>query len=249
MKLKVMTFNMQHGLNYLKYKSLPKDEKYDCIDIDLMADAIRKCDPDIVGLNEVRGRGEDPLYFDEAEQIAAKLGYHCYFGHAIRFPGHGPYGNAILSKFPIIRAERILIPDPPVKDEDAYYETRCLIKAEFDVAGGLTVYGCHFGLAKAEARNAVATLCHELETQEKPCVFMGDLNLLPESEILAPVYERLQDTAAYFTEPQLSFPSDAPDRKIDYVFVSRDVKVLEAEIPAIVAADHRPHTALIEIGE
>ena len=55
MKLKVMTFNMQHGLDYLKYKSLPKNEKYDCIDLDVMADAIRKCDPDIVGLNEVRG--------------------------------------------------------------------------------------------------------------------------------------------------------------------------------------------------
>ena len=78
---------------------------------------------------------------------------------------------------------------------------------------------------------------------------MGDLNLTPDSEILAPIYERLQDTAAVFTHPQLSWPSDIPERKIDYIFASRDIQVLAAEIPAIIASDHRPHTALLQIGE
>jgi endonuclease/exonuclease/phosphatase (EEP) superfamily protein YafD len=31
--------------------------------------------------------------------------------------------------------------------------------------------------------------------------------------------------------------------KIDYIFVSKDVEVVSANIPAIVASDHRPHTA------
>jgi endonuclease/exonuclease/phosphatase family metal-dependent hydrolase len=50
-----------------------------------------------------------------------------------------------------------------------------------------------------------------------------------------------------FTGEKFSFPSDAPNKKIDYIFVSRDVEVLAADIPDIVASDHRPHTAEIEI--
>jgi hypothetical protein len=44
----------------------------------------------------------------------------------------------------------------------------------------------------------------------------------------------------------LTFRSDCPDRKIDYVFVTKDVRVLCAEIPEIIASDHRPHTAEID---
>ncbi|MCI8443492.1 MAG: hypothetical protein HFG27_13360 [Provencibacterium sp.] len=248
MQLSFMSYNIQHGLDYLRWQREEEYRRQDMGDLPLMAQAIRRCKADIVGINEVRGRGEIPQYTAQAEELAAMLGYHAYFAPAIYFEGRGPYGNALLSKYPIIRAERILIPDPPVQDEDTYYETRCLLKAQLAVAGGITVYVCHFGLAMAEARNAVKTLTAELDRQSGPCVFMGDLNLTPQSDILAPIYSRLQDTAAAFSRPQLSFPSDRPDRKIDYIFTSRDIKVLSAEIPEVIAADHRPHTALLEIG-
>ena len=45
--MKIMSFNTQHCLNYVTRK----------IDYDVMADAIRQCDADIVGLNEMRGLG------------------------------------------------------------------------------------------------------------------------------------------------------------------------------------------------
>ena len=35
------------------------------------------------------------------------------------------------------------------------------------------------------------------------------------------------------------------EQKIDYIFVSRDAEVLEADIPVVVASDHRPHTAIV----
>ena len=50
-----------------------------------------------------------------------------------------------------------------------------------------------------------------------------------------------------FKTELFSFPSDNPDRKIDYIFVSPDIEVVSADIPAIVAFDHRPHTAKINI--
>lgn len=37
--------------------------------------------------------------------------------------------------------------------------------------------------------------------------------------------------------------------KTDYIFVSKDFEVLAADIPAIVASDHRPHTATVRACE
>jgi len=50
-----------------------------------------------------------------------------------------------------------------------------------------------------------------------------------------------------FTQPLLSYPSDKPKEKIDYIFVSSDFMVISADIPEIVASDHRPHIAEIEV--
>ena len=65
--------------------------------------------------------------------------------------------------------------------------------------------------------------------------------------ILNPIRERMLDTAALFDSEKLSFPSDEPRCKIDYVFVSPDIKIIAADIPPIVASDHRPHTATVEM--
>lgn len=60
-----------------------------------------------------------------------------YFAEAIRFDGVNPYGNAMISRYPIKSAETILIPDPEYKKYHGYYETRCLLKATIEVGNGL----------------------------------------------------------------------------------------------------------------
>lgn len=79
------------------------------------------------------------------------------------------------------------------------------------------------------------------------CVLMGDFNVEPDNLVLQPIKEKLFDTAKEFDFPKFSFPSDVPNVKIDYIFVSKDIKVKAADIPNIIASDHRPHTAIIEI--
>jgi endonuclease/exonuclease/phosphatase family metal-dependent hydrolase len=54
------------------------------------------------------------------------------------------------------------------------------------------------------------------------------------------------DTADYFEKDLKSFPSDDPKWKIDYMFISRDLAVKEADIPAITVSDHCPYTAEIK---
>ena len=235
MKLTVMSFNTQHCFNYVT-----KQIEFDCF-----VDAIHNCGADIIGLQEMRDLGPDPDYTAQVKILAEKLGYHYYFAKAIDFYGRSPYGNGLLSRYPILSAETVLIPDPSVKVYSGYYETRCILKAKIDIPGGLNIIATHFGLNPDEQVSAVQTIIANLP--EERGVLMGDFNLRPNDRILKPIQERLFDTASLFTEEKVSFPSDAPDRKIDYIFTTNDLKVLEADIPALVVSDHRPHTAVIEV--
>ena len=228
--MKIMSFNTQHCWNYTEKK----------IDFQVMADAILRCGADVVGLNEMRDKGERED-FDRQTAILSELTgrEYFYFAKAIDVGENNPYGNGILSCIPFESVETVPIPDPEPKAWDGYYETRCLLKAK--LTNGVTVLVTHFGLNPDEQENAVATVLANLA--EEKCILMGDFNAEPDNAVLLPIRARMKDTAEQFPGPRLSFPSDFPDRKIDYIFVSPDMTVTAADIPAIVASDHRPHTA------
>lgn len=236
-----MTFNTQHCRNFVT----------GLIDYDIMAKAIKDCNADIVGLNEMRNLGRDREDFDEQVRfLSEKTGLeYYYFGEAIRFHKVNPYGNGLLSRYPIKEAHTVKIPDPPKigRSKDFYYETRCVLCASVDVAGGLSVYVSHFGLAPEEKVNAVKTVKDILPGEK--CILMGDFNAKPDDEVLTPIRAKMCDTAEKFDGEKLSYPSDKPNRKIDYIFVTPDIEVLDADIPEIIASDHRPHTAKIGISD
>ena len=95
-----------------------------------------------------------------------------------------------------------------------------------------------------EQKNAVKTIIENLKPEK--CILMGDFNVSPDNEFLNPIRKCMNDAADLFEKPLGSWPSDKPERKIDYIFVSKDIKVLSADIPEIVASDHRPHIAEIK---
>ena len=230
--MKIMTFNIQHCENYLTQK----------IDYNAMADVIKKCGAEIVGLNEIRSKGNDPEFQDQAAALSELTGLKSfYFAKAIDIGDNNPYGNAILSKFNIKSAETIMIPDPEPKTGDDYYETRCILKVKFD--NSLTVMVVHFGLNKDEQENAVDAIMKNLEDEK--CILMGDFNALPDNTVLTPIREKMKDAADCFERDLFSFPSDNPNIKIDYIFVTPDIEVTEADIPEFVVSDHRPHTATV----
>lgn len=241
MKLRVLTFNIQHCKSYLQGNP-------EVIDFDLFADTIKCFDPDIVGLNEVRGEGTHPAYTAQAQILAEKLGYHYFFSPALNIGGYGPYGNAILSKHPFKSTQILPIPDPEVKDGNRHYETRCVAKAEFDLGAGLTMLVTHFGLNDDEAQNAVDTLCTAIDSAATPVILTGDFNVHPDNPVLDPIRRRMLDTEDAFSHKgSLSFPSDKPYEKIDYVFTSPAVKTEFATIPQMIVSDHRPLFAVVEI--
>ena len=232
--MKIMSFNTQHCLNFLEQK----------IDYDIMAKAILDVGADIVGLNEMFDGGENAKYTYQTKELSNLTGIENYYFAKAIDDWDGPYGNGFLSKIPFKSVETIKIPDPnPKRVEGGYYETRCLLKAELQ--NGLLVLVTHFGLCIDEQENAVKTILEHV--RDEKCILMGDFNVTPDNELLAPIKAKMKDTSTGFCENKLSFPSDNPRIKIDYIFVSPDIEVVNADIPKIIASDHRPHIAEVKI--
>lgn len=225
--MKVMTFNIQHCLDYKKR----------IINSGLFARKITEFGVDFCGLNEVRGKGSILGYSDQTGKLTKKTGMYGYFGEAIRVGGTSPYGNAVLSKISFKSVETVKIPDPETKDEKVNYETRCIIKAIVEENGKEIMFlVTHMGLARGERRNAVKTICEIADNTALPIVLMGDFNAEPDEDTFKPLYERFSDTLG--AEPK-TFPSDAPGIKIDYIFY-RGLECKNTRVINEVVSDHLP---------
>ena len=233
--MKAMTFNIQHGKDFLKGK----------IDLKKVADAIKAEGGEVVCLNEVYGKGPHPHFTAQAKEIAEFLGYEWHFAPAIKITGAGPYGNAFLSKYPIIKAETVPVPTVP-RTHEGYYEDRCAFCVVVDVEGRyLTVVGCHFGLQPEEQVECVKTVCDLIDASVYPVVLMGDFNVTPEDKVLEPIRQRLKDSADMAGGSEATFPSDKPDIKIDYLFYSPELTLEAVTIPKKIVSDHLPIVAQI----
>ena len=229
--MKVMTFNIQHALDFQKR----------IIDTDLFVRAISEHGADVCGLNEVRGSGPIEGYTDQTPAIGNGLGFHHYFGEAIKVGGTSPYGNAIVSRFPFKSVETISIPDPDDKSEGGHFETRCVVKAIIDCEGkDVCFLVCHMGLNLSERLNAVKTICNLIDSCDLPVILMGDFNTLPDAPELQPLRDRMNDTTDLDTVPGAhTFPSDVPRIKIDYIFY-RGIECVSTTTINAIYADHLP---------
>lgn len=244
MKLKIGTFNIQHGRDHARYL-VDGEERIALLGV---ADVIRAHGIEVCGLNEVRNQSGGEGLCDQARVIADALGYHSYFARAIDIP-KGEYGNAIVSKYPIDSVRTVAIPSPaPDQRRGPYhYESRVLLIAELMIEGKvLTVLSCHFGLNDEEISLAIDTIRAALREVQGAVVLMGDFNLTPDTAHYARLAALLKDTAKNPALP-LTFPSEAPERKIDYLFVSDAVGVGEITVPETLQSDHRPYFAELEI--
>lgn len=251
-QMKVMTFNIQHGAIYAD-----PDRR---IDLSGAASLIKKYDPDVVSLNEVRGL-EPNLpgdlvpegYSDQTGTLSSLTGMRGIFAPAILTRGSGIYGNAMLTKLEVLSDEIISVPSVPsdMRYYNIYrYEDRCVLHVTVNPGGKEPVHilVCHMGLNPDERALAVGTICRIAEKAgNKRIVIMGDFNMKPENEILSPLNDRFCDVSKLTGTEKPTFPSDKPERKIDYIFVSKDIKVISSDVIDESVSDHRAIIAEIEI--
>ena len=94
------------------------------------------------------------------------------------------------------------------------------------------------GEIRVQQSQALLTFIEEKRASQ--VVVMGDLNARPhEQEIKmlkdAGLVDALEDLVPGYTSP-----SDGPEKRIDYILVSKDLEATEPLIPATTASDHLP---------
>lgn len=243
MKLTIGTYNIYHGEN----KELQLLSGAHVIDLAATAETIRSLGVDLCGLNEVRNQWGEEGLCNQAEAIARELGWHFVFAKAINIPG-GEYGNALVSRYPIRSARLVPIKTTPEERlPDERYENRVLLVAEVEIEDRvLTVMVSHFGLRKPEKQKAVDTVLEEMRRVDTPAIFMGDLNVTPDTAFYHSLAEALQDTLPPDPKENLTFSHQDPRYKIDYVFTNQKCRTVEARVHAVGVSDHRPITATVE---
>ena len=213
------------------------------LDIPAISAVIGAEAPDICGLNEVRMRTRDIGGIELARVLAEDNGMQWRFGRAIDYNG-GEYGNAILSRWPIVESRVVPVAELPPETQARHYEPRAALECIIETPQGrVRAIVCHFGLSHEEQVEAVKTIVSMLEG-DLPTIFMGDLNVTPEDPVLAPIRAILQDTAA---DTPLTFSAREPFEKIDYIFLSRHFAAGRLETRQTLASDHLPVMAQADL--
>ena len=245
MNIKIGNYNILHCRDYLHCLATGEERRSP----ERIAEIIAELGLDVCGLNEVYNQEmlEGDEYINQARAIADKLGYYFYFAKAIDYRGF-EYGNALVSRFPIVSAKTVPMALPENAKKKPRYEDRAILIAELDTGDKpFTVAVSHFGLSPEEHELDVDIAISELSAVEGPLVFMGDLNMMPHNPLIAKLSDVLNDTALLTPGDNFTFCSDKPFEKIDYIFTNNAARALSFKVSDAVFSDHLPVTAEIEI--
>jgi len=242
MELKVLTYNIQHGLDYIKLLN-----KERVINLDKICDIIKQFNPDIISLNEVYNDVEKKVSVNQAKYIAERLGYeYFYFGKAITILETVEYGNAIISKYPINNPKIHMIEDPIIKDENVHYETRNLIECDININNDIyKIFVTHIGLATTEQKNGINKLKSLINNNGK-IIIMGDFNMEEDNENIIELSKLVDNTSYLIEGSKLTYPSINSRMKIDYIF-TKNINVKETKVIKEVGSDHLPVLVVAEV--
>ncbi len=233
--VRVLSYNIHHG-----------EGSDGVIDLQRIARVILDQDPDIVALQEVDVRTERASGVDQAEVLARLTGMEKAFVAAMRYQG-GLYGEAVLSRLPILDIAVHRLPNP------LGGEPRVILDVELRLGDGLssiTVLATHLDHEFPGNRAAATEYIDRYLVAEEPgpTLLIGDLNSTPDSVPMQKLWRRWRDASA--RDPAPTYPALAPDRKLDYVLYLPEERwqVIDCQvIEEVQASDHRPLLVTIRL--
>lgn len=215
-------------------------------------------DPDVALLQEVDEGVPRSRRLDLALEIKEALDYpHLAVGHNVRLR-RGRYGNATLSRFPILEERNIDLTIDARKSRGCQHTT-LRVERPHGRPVEVEVFNLHLGLSARERMRQVGTLVRSSELAalpaSRPCLVGGDFN--DWRNLLAPLFtdflgfrcateRRTGRRAAIRT-----FPSFSPTGGLDRIYVRGPVRVLAARRCRLaisrIASDHLPVIAELDL--
>ena len=215
--------------------------KYDSSSVEHISRAVREMGADAVTFNEVDSCTTRTGQVDQMAAFAQEMGgWSQHYAAAMPYKG-GAYGVGVAAM-------------PELLPKLDGREPRAVAVVEYK---DFVLCSTHLDLTLESQLGQVKVINHYMDSLYADCgkpVFLGgDFNCFPDSEPVA----LLKESWTLLTPVTFSFPSHAPDRCIDYIFVRpncRMVTVKEAAIPQTLqsadpatASDHLPVVLTVAI--
>ncbi len=197
---------------------------------------------DVVGLQEVI-RDDGGSVADQPEYLASKLSMSVVMG-ATRPHGGGSFGNAILSRLPVIGSAMHDL-------SHARYERRGCLRVDVAADGAIVhVFNCHFGRRLRERREQLALLADLLAVTDVqgPRVLVGDFNEWHRGPITRGLRRDFGPPGSRICR---TFPSTFPVFALDRIYWDEDLEGAAFRAHrsrlARVASDHLPVVATLRL--
>lgn len=212
---------MTQNLNYYGDKHGPWQARRE-----LICDAIRQEQPDVVALQAVCSDPDVEDGVDQAMQLSRLLPdyRHVFFYPASVRDGGREEGSAILAKVPIREPSvRELSLRKGLEDDNP----RVIQHARFDLDNGvLNVFNAYFSWVEAQAEDNFTEGLAFLGKADGPTLLLGDFNTPADS----PLLDRLRQAGfvdlwekTHPGEPGYTFEADRPDKRIDYAWADAEL--------------------------
>lgn len=223
--LKLMTYNLRFG----ELASMKE-----------IADYITSENPDIIALQECDwGTYRERAVHQNGVRFVNELAYHTemfgVYGKSIQFRG-GYYGLGLLSKYPILKYERVLLPN------DGNTEQRSMLVVDIELPCGkiITFVNTHLEVKTSQMRiEQVEFINDYLKDCPNQLFLAGDMNAIPDSEEMAMLRKKWKD----LTNRVFTYHTSKPEIKIDYIYAKpgKTVNLLNTQVSeGIKLSDHFP---------
>ena len=224
--------------------------KYTESGISAIAGAVKEMAADVVTLNELDSCTSRTGNVYQLEAFASAMGKWTYhYASAMPYKG-GAYGVGVASRpdWKIIRTDKVILPKFDGN------EPRALAVVEYE---DFVICATHLDLTEQAQLGQVASINNYINTHyafcKKPIFLGGDFNCIPNSKPIA----YLRQSWTLLTPKTETYPSDAPKKSIDFIFVKKngnEVVVEETSVPRnlntvdlATASDHLPVVLKVKI--
>ncbi|HTQ31312.1 MAG TPA: endonuclease/exonuclease/phosphatase family protein [Opitutaceae bacterium] len=249
-RLRIVTFNIAHGRGSLMPISGLASRRQLHARLNRIAHMLARLKPDIVALQEIDKNSRWAGSFDHLEFLREHAGFpHAVFGLNNRRSGHVHlnYGNALLSRHPILESENVAFGQRRVGEKGFLF-------AEIDLHGRrVPVVNLHLHFASRDHRfRQLVRLMDYLEEKQRhrrahwhvPPILCGDLNnpshRRDATASLLDYFSRHGRYALYPAPDVKTYPSLWPRRALDFVFLPPRCTGARCKVIRTFLSDHRP---------
>jgi endonuclease/exonuclease/phosphatase family metal-dependent hydrolase len=242
MRLRAVSYNIHKCVGGI-------DRRYDPLRI---AAVLAQHQPDVVLLQEVAQNGKRFPGDRQVELLGNALGlrHRSYFVNVRFGPHRGEYGNAILSRFPIVATENVDLTVHGKKARSVLHgRLRVILPGHHSRT--MHVFNLHLGLSGHERREQLRRFlaCHPFAglDHRTPILVAGDFN-----DVWGTLGRLLMPKGFRGVMRKIrTFPAVAPFRALDSLYVRGDLELVELhtsrQVLARSASDHLPLVAELRV--